>query len=158
MQNLAYYTYIHVQHSHHTRNNSIFIKVRTTWVISGSHVELAQPITYLQLYSWDIRVHCSFASWCWVFQHRLPLSDNCCLSRAESLACFIQCSTLVLELPINEKIANQCDITSLLHCGSITVLCRYLEGKIKAGEAHNILCPEYGCYKLVPLVSHVIVT
>ena len=35
---------------------------------------------------------------------------------------------------------------------------RYLEGKIKAGEAHDISCPEYGCYKLVPLVSHVTVT
>lgn len=52
------------------------------------------------------------------------------------------------------KLASH-DITSLLHCGSITVPvhCRYLEGKIKAGEAHSILCPEYGCYKLVPLVS-----
>lgn len=29
----------------------------------------------------------------------------------------------------------------------------YLHQKIEAGEAHSISCPEYGCFKLVPLVS-----
>ena len=29
---------------------------------------------------------------------------------------------------------------------------RYLHQKIEAGEAHSISCPEYGCFKLVPLV------
>ena len=30
---------------------------------------------------------------------------------------------------------------------------QYLHLKIESGEAHSIMCQEYGCYKLVPLVS-----
>ena len=42
-------------------------------------------------------------------------------------------------------------------CGH--VFCRdcwrhYLHQKIEAGDAHSIVCPEYGCFKLVPIVSH----
>ena len=41
-------------------------------------------------------------------------------------------------------------------CGH--VFCRdcwreYLHQKIEAGDAHSIVCPEYGCFKLVPIVS-----
>ena len=30
--------------------------------------------------------------------------------------------------------------------------CRYLHGKISEGDVHNIVCPDYGCYHLVPVV------
>ena len=30
---------------------------------------------------------------------------------------------------------------------------RYLHSKIESGDAHSISCTEYGCYKLVPVVS-----
>ena len=30
---------------------------------------------------------------------------------------------------------------------------QYLHQKIEFGDAHSIVCPEYGCFKLVPLVS-----
>ena len=32
------------------------------------------------------------------------------------------------------------------------VFFRYLHDKIKSGQVHNISCPEFGCYKLVPIV------
>ena len=30
---------------------------------------------------------------------------------------------------------------------------QYLHTKIQSGEIHTIVCPAYGCYKLVPMVS-----
>ena len=36
-------------------------------------------------------------------------------------------------------------------------LLRYLHSKIESGDAHSISCPEYGCYKLVPVVRYLCV-
>ena len=35
---------------------------------------------------------------------------------------------------------------------------QYLHQKIESGDAHSIACQEYGCFKLVPLVSSIRLT
>ena len=57
-----------------------------------------------------------------------------------------ECGVCVLEFP--PDIAVPCGHFFCRDCWR-----QYLHQKIEAGDAHSIVCPEYGCFKLVPIVS-----
>jgi ankyrin repeat/IBR domain-containing protein 1 len=72
--------------------------------------------------------------------------DNICqpVQLARTISSTVDCSICYID--ISRPAAIPCGHTFCNDCWK-----QYLHEKIKNGQVHNIVCPEYACYKLVPV-------
>lgn len=95
------------------------------------------PVRYLHVFHLSLRGPCWHALWPWVLQRMLGRVSH---------AWFALCRLPLVEPSWLELTAFSVDLITVYFCSF-----RFLNLKIQEGEAHNIFCPAFDCYQLVPV-------